>query len=341
MTILRKPPKKIGVVDKQAIGLALEVAAVAVDPEEYNYRTVFREMMPKLYVMRQRGMSFTQLHRILNQTNFPITASTLRTYYNECMLEMLDECQKYFKRMERLIEGAEKTIEADRTEEIRATKSALQTARTTEAMKRATLALGAISASSSGVDNGASMVPLPDPKAAQTGGQMQRPDPLLGSGMQSTLATPAPLAERGALPRANTTEAPALDAPVHAAPQRCTVNAAQTLPSRPETAESGSAKCLTNPVESQIEVLPHTPNEVLSDALLEHPAIPGLLLDRSQRLFKGRLEYVNSAGAKCIEKGTETMNRRDWKAAIPPSVGRTSGDFVELDTTIIGRRKKG
>jgi hypothetical protein len=78
---------------------------------------------------------------------------------------------------------------------------------------------------------------------------------------------------------------------------------------------------------------------VLSDAQLEHPAIPALMLTRAQRLFTGRLEYRNAAGTRCLEKGTEMMNRREWKPAVPPSVGRTSGDFVELDTTIIGRRR--
>src|SRR4051812_23548633 len=106
MTVIQKPSRKIGIVDKHAIGVSLEVAAVAVDPDEYSYRTVFKEMMPKLYVMRQRGMSFAQLHRVLNQAGFPIALATVRTYYNECLLDMLDECQKYLKRMERVIDVA-------------------------------------------------------------------------------------------------------------------------------------------------------------------------------------------------------------------------------------------
>ena len=100
MTALKKPMRKIGVIDKHAIGMILEVAAVAVEPEEYSYRTVFRETMPKLYVMRQRGMSFPQLHRLLHQAGFQIALTTLRTYYSECLLEMRDECEHYLRKLD-------------------------------------------------------------------------------------------------------------------------------------------------------------------------------------------------------------------------------------------------
>ncbi|CAB3785898.1 hypothetical protein LMG28614_02232 [Paraburkholderia ultramafica] len=53
------PGQQIALIDKHAIGMSLEVAAVAVEPDEYSYRTVFRETMPKLYFMRQRGMGRT------------------------------------------------------------------------------------------------------------------------------------------------------------------------------------------------------------------------------------------------------------------------------------------
>lgn len=91
--------RKIGPVDLCAINMALEVAAFAVPPDEYSYRTVLREAMPKLYAMRRRGMSFTKIHRLLHQAGFPIALSTLRTYYNESLLDMRDECERYFRKL--------------------------------------------------------------------------------------------------------------------------------------------------------------------------------------------------------------------------------------------------
>ncbi|MFM0308350.1 hypothetical protein P0D71_11210 [Paraburkholderia sp. RL17-383-BIF-A] len=103
MTAMSKPSRKIGLVDKCAIGISLEVAAFAVVPDEYSYRAVFREIMPKLYVMRERGMSFPQIHWLLNQTGFPIALATVRTYYNQLLPDMLDECQKYLRKLDKVI----------------------------------------------------------------------------------------------------------------------------------------------------------------------------------------------------------------------------------------------
>jgi hypothetical protein len=103
MTAMSRASKKIGLVEKCAIGISLEVAAFAVAPDEYSYRAVFREMMPKLYLMRQRGMSFPQIHWLLNQAGFPVALATVRTYYHQLLPGMLDECQKYIRRLDKVI----------------------------------------------------------------------------------------------------------------------------------------------------------------------------------------------------------------------------------------------
>ncbi|WP_434716331.1 hypothetical protein [Paraburkholderia sp. A3RO-2L] len=365
MVVIQKPNRKIGIVDKHAIGVSLEVAAVAIDPDEYSYRAVFKEMMPKLYVMRQRGMSFAQLHRVLNQAGFPIALATVRTYYNECLLDMLDECQKYLKRMERVIDVAEKTtVEVDRTSEMQATKQAIRSAVSVEGDRRAAMSINAFTAvpsitKASGLPAPALTVQTAPPdtsaepadsgegagKAETDEGTSSRgfapPDPLMGSGARASQATPAKPANSEALSRPQTTSS-ALVAPVvaaNAAPSRVTA-ATQSPPSLDATAATGSAYCLTNPTDEQIEIVANLPPDVLGDAVLEHPAIPGLMLTRNQRLYIGRLEYRSAVGVESVEKGTEMMNRREWKQAVPSSVGRTSGDFVELDTSIIGRRRK-
>ncbi|MDE1181489.1 hypothetical protein [Paraburkholderia sp.] len=294
MTAMAKPAKKIGLVDRYAIGLGLEVAAVAVDPDEYSYRAVFREVMPKLYVMRKRGMSFPQIHRLLNQTGFPVALATVRTYYSQCLPGMLDECQKYLRKLDQVIEGGQKSTDVDRTEKLRAAKGAMRSAAATEAEKRAAAAINTFAGANA-------------------------PEALI-----SPSFTP---------PEANVVATTLI--PSHKSPL---VSGAPQPPAA--TGVPGSAHCLTKPSETQIEISGDLPPEVLSDAVLEHPAISGLLLTRSQRLFVGRLEYINVAGTQCLEKGTEMMNRKEWKAAVPTSVGRTSGDFVELDATIIGRRRK-
>jgi hypothetical protein len=116
MTAAKQPRRKISLIDMHVINRAVEVAAFAVDPDEYTYRTVFRKEMPKLYVMRARGLSFPQIHWRLQQGGFPIALTTLRTCYYECLPGMLDECQKYLKKLGKVAAEADQAVTlADRT----------------------------------------------------------------------------------------------------------------------------------------------------------------------------------------------------------------------------------
>jgi hypothetical protein len=165
------------------------------------------------------------------------------------------------------------------------------------------------------------------------------------SGASAVVTTPALLKQVATLEQSNNpqrsldTEVVASNAALSAT--FSTATKSHTSQSLDATGAIGSAHCLTTPADNQIEIRDGfgVPAEVLSETLLEHPAIPGLWLTRSQRLFIGRLEYRNAAGNECIEKGMEMVNRKEWKQPVPRSVGRTSGDFVELDMSIIGRRR--
>ena len=326
MTAPNARTRKIGLIDRHAIDMTLEVAAVAVEPEEYSYRTVFMEAMPKLYVMRQRGLSFPQIHRLLHQAGFPIALTTLRTYYSECLPDMREECELYLRKLDRLVYSAGKAADVDRTQ-LRAVKTAARRAVTTEGNTRAAAVIRAFAA----VDAATAGSPMaPAPATCEAAAPPLGPEPSMGPELP-----PASAPARGKL------QQPAV-APVAAyvAPSRATTAAGQAFQPLSAAGVHGSPHCLTAPGEGQIEARDGLPAEALSDALLEHPAIPALMLTRAQRLYIGRLEYRNAAGSPCLEKGTEMINRREWTPAVPPSVGRTSGDFVELDTTIIGRRRQ-
>jgi hypothetical protein len=106
MTTMSRPAKKIGIVEMYAMNVSLEIAAFAIDPDEYSYRAVFKKIMPKLYVMRERGMSFPQIHWLLNQAGFPVALTTVRTYYNQYLPGMLDECRKYLRKQNKTMAAA-------------------------------------------------------------------------------------------------------------------------------------------------------------------------------------------------------------------------------------------
>ena len=96
--------------------------------------------------------------------------------------------------------------------------------------------------------------------------------------------------------------------------------------------------CITVAPRVSEESRRDVPPEVYSDALLEHPAIPGLLLTRAQRLTPGRLRYRNASGEEREETGKQGVNRLNWTKPMPATILRTSGDAVEMDSSILGKR---
>ncbi len=94
--------KKIGLIDKQAIVRSIEIAALTLSPEDYTYRAVFRALMPSLYLMRKKGLSYAHIAKVLHQSRFPLSLTTVRTYYCEFLADMEDECVQYAETAERL-----------------------------------------------------------------------------------------------------------------------------------------------------------------------------------------------------------------------------------------------
>lgn len=75
--------------------------------------------------------------------------------------------------------------------------------------------------------------------------------------------------------------------------------------------------------------LHHAPREVYEEGLLEHPAIPGLMLNLDERLYWAALEIVNeSTGETRSEAIREKIFRVEWRKPIPKTITRTGKDFL-------------
>jgi hypothetical protein len=98
--------KKIGLIDAQAIDRSFEIVARSASPKDYDDRAVFRVLMPRLYVMRKNGLSYSHIARVLRQSRLPLSLAAVRTYYCEFLAEMEDECVQYAETAERLAKVA-------------------------------------------------------------------------------------------------------------------------------------------------------------------------------------------------------------------------------------------
>ncbi|WP_207002573.1 hypothetical protein [Trinickia mobilis] len=314
--------KRIGVVDRQAIEASLEVAALALLPDEYTQRDVFRVLMPKLYVMRKRGFGFRQITKLLEQAGLGLAIGTVRTYYYEFLVEMLEECDLYAKKAEKTLRSASTASGSASSEEaVMQAQAQVRSQIDGAAQTKASAAVGRLVATSTG-EAGAWMAPAPSPAAVDQPPGSETP---AARGYAKPTTRPS-----GATPKAP----PANPTPRAASGARTTPPAA--LAARPVA--NGSVRCLTEPGPKEIEEPSGLPEEAYSDATLEHPAINGLQLNRAQRFYTARLRYVSAAGETAMEKGSEMVSRRSWSEPKAVATGRTSGDFVEMNSAILGKR---
>lgn len=70
------------------------------------------------------------------------------------------------------------------------------------------------------------------------------------------------------------------------------------------------------------------PIDVYNDGLLMHPAVPGLMLNRDERLYGAFLEISDSAGKIRMETGLEKRMRIKWKVPVVQAKSSTADDFV-------------
>lgn len=77
------------------------------------------------------------------------------------------------------------------------------------------------------------------------------------------------------------------------------------------------------------------PDEVYEDnRLLEHPAVPGLVLTRDERVYGALLEIIDSDGMVRSETLLEKRFRILWKHPIPATKTTTMKDFVKMDLSL-------
>ena len=318
--------RRIGLVDRQAIEASLDIAARALLPEEYSQRDVFRVLMPKLFVMRKRGFGFKQITKLLNDAGLALAIGSVRTYYHEFLMDMLEQCESYFRANELAAKtGAEdsaqiRALPAGRESAIHQAQAQVLNQVNGQAEARTQVLLGrlvgAVEPAPRSGAAGASMAPAP-----ATGLIARPPESPAARG-----PNPAPV-PGGSAPKKTTPLRPA-SRPKNPPPRPPLVAAAEG---------AGALTCVTTPEKDQVREEPGLPAEVYTAPSLEHPAIGGLMLDRAQRFYTSRLRYATSDGELKMEKGAEMIARRSWKAPQSVRTGRTSSDFVEMQSSILGK----
>ena len=120
-----KSRRKLSAVDKLVIEDCMEIAALTVEPDAYSIRTVIRNVMLDLYALRKQGASFESIHKLLNTADLPLSLSTLKTYYARNLIDMKEQCEAHFIKVQKTIRKFDKGSAAiDRKEEMKAAQIA-------------------------------------------------------------------------------------------------------------------------------------------------------------------------------------------------------------------------
>lgn len=104
--------------------------------------------------------------------------------------------------------------------------------------------------------------------------------------------------------------------------------------------ESSSLRCAqlqarVPPLEKRAGV----PDAVYEEGLLVHPAIPGLMLTRDERLYGALLELFDSDGVIRTETFDEKRFRIKWKQPIPVANTESMKNFVKMHHESFGPPK--
>lgn len=89
----RKKLQRVGAEDFSFCEEALKTAEILIVPEDQTQRAAFEKLMPHLYVLRNKGCSWSQLTTLLNKSGFKLQPSTVRSYYSEMLLKSMNQCQ--------------------------------------------------------------------------------------------------------------------------------------------------------------------------------------------------------------------------------------------------------
>lgn len=328
--------------DVAEIERAFELAAITLRPDELSGRQLIARLMPHLYILRQKGFSFTQLTRVFNDaignSSARLQVASIKAYYNEFIAAQIENCETTLKKALQVTDQVE-TLTRKNPQELVAEAVAMQktiaATQGTSAASRLIAGQTQRAALTGGDVKSVKMAPASRPA------EKREPPP-------AALESPAATGSTAWIDRVGGAGATVADIPIPSLPPiPDPVHAKRPTRAPTDLVEQGAAVnaggprvlvCTTEPTAETMlapndESLDGVPREFLSDAILEHPSIDGLMLTRSQRLHKNRLQYTLD-GAATLETVQQMHNRIKWRKVPKATPSRTDRDFVKMDSKL-------
>lgn len=339
----RGPLRRLTAIDAIAVREMFMLAMQTIEPDDQTQRQLFAALMPNMYVLRQKGCSFMQLTTLLNQCGFKLQPSTVRTYYTEMLASKMDLCVAEMN--DQLLVLA-KVREISRGSEISGIAAKVVAAKE----QQRTAAAARVDAVFAHVTKVPTALVLDDGKKNVTAAPEAR-----GKSSPPS-AAPEPEDGFGLLSKATTGNATievrpgggffAMDegAPQVPVIDDGTKTAAAPATPAPKSTPAADATAILRCTKLQpnippLEQRPGVPDAVYEEGLLEHPAIPRLMLTKDERLYGALLELFDTDGVIRTETFDEKRFRIKWKQPIPVADTESMKNFVKMHHESFADRK--
>lgn len=348
----RGPLPRMSGLEVSTIEEVFNEASLLIVPEDRTHRKAFESLMPYLYALRNKGCSWPQLAKLLNDCGFNYQPATVRCYFGEMIVTRLDICQQRMNEQILLMADIRKETKGTDISSIAGKVSAIMERSRSLAGPKIDAILGLSSQKTPSAT-------LPDPAPRETASPsygkttaVHSPAPLktppvseedsgnfgllnTSNEKPASLGKPAffDLHEDPVIPNLKATNQPEKTAPV------AKQNAAATPPIV-TTKNASVLRC--QPLQEGVKQLARRntiPDEMYQVGDMEHPAVPGLMLSLEQRLYSVALEFLNTDTAEIRSETTEEKRFRIfWQKPIAMTETMTGDAFIKIDESLF--RKK-
>lgn len=301
--------------DKESICkfLKLKPMGLFIEPLEAEPRNTIKKVFSKLEELREFGMSFEQLAKLLNDCSkdgdFLFTSATVHSHFSEILKHKMDF---NLRQMKEVLAAFQETCEF---------RSKLGT----DSAKNQTENKGYFEQRRER-NRARDIEAAPAPRAQSE-----------SFGLAASETTPTASVATAAA--ASVTTAPAAFMPDDLGDDEPLVQ--KKVENLVEEGGQPNLRCMPSP--AGIKAYPRrpgVPEEVyVSNELMEHPAIEGLLLTRTERTFGAYLEYADQEGKIHMENVSEKNFRITWKKPAKDFPSSTEGNFVEMDLSLFPGKK--
>lgn len=318
-------------------------------PDDRSQRKAFESLMPYMYVLRNKGCSWAQLTKLLNDCGLRLQPATVSTYYGEMLSSRLDICQEQMNEQILIMAevrkesmGFDKELTAKRV-------SAVLTARTKSISEtvdnffgvnqKAPTAAAPVENKNASPSKKVEAIKKQTPVEIETVAEDQNDSfgllniaPQDSSKNKNGFIDPTDDEDnKDAIYSVNNKQ----DSSKSVKIIEKTVGKSAPVAKKSKTNER---HFVCEPLQPGVGVLDkrnNVPEEVYLPGDLPHPMIDGLMLSMDARLYKAALEYKDMDTGKIhIENTEEQRFRITWRKPVRMQESSTSSDFINLDPSL-------